>query len=102
MLWRHVSKVHHHTNGMRMNPEQRRAISVAVVAFYAGFQREGFSIIRRRVILGKMETRDRLLGDVLADGRCERRVTHKVCASRMDGERTGRMASVTSRALELD
>ena len=39
----HVSEVDHNTNGMRMNLEQRLAISICVMTFRADFKRERFA-----------------------------------------------------------
>jgi hypothetical protein len=41
VLWRHVAEVNQDTDGMRMNFEQRRALSIRIVALLANFRSSG-------------------------------------------------------------
>src|SRR5580765_145315 len=72
------------------------------MAFRAELQRERPAIIRRSLAPGEVKTRERLPGDVSADGGRERRIADQVGPGRMDGQRSGGMTLITGGTFKLN
>ena len=79
-----------------MHFEQGQAIAVGVVTLGAESKSQRLAVVGRWIAGRKVKTRQRLVGDVFADGRRKRCIADEVRANRMDGQRTRGMAFIAS------